>query len=579
MTPKQNLEKWLAYNKLDASLRKELVETAGNETEINERFSAPLAFGTGGLRGIIRAGTNGMNIYTVRQATQGLANLINKNERGTDILQSAAIAYDSRLYSDVFAREAAAVLAANGIKAYIFPELRPTPMLSFAVRYLNATAGIVITASHNPAKYNGYKAYWSDGGQLPPEEADVVYAEMKKVDIFDGVKTLDFEDGISSGIIEYIKPELDGEYYNAVTALSINPETIKNSGLKVVYTPFHGAGNIPVRTVLQRMGLGNLTVVKEQELPDPAFLTVKSPNPEEAEGFKYALKYAVENDADIIIGTDPDSDRVGLLLKNSEGKYDILNGNQIGIILVTYILQGLSGRSQSENGKIPANGAVIKTIVTTGMVNEIAKDYGISVINVLTGFKFIGEKIKRFEQTGEHTYLFGFEESYGYLSGTHARDKDAVNACLLICEAAAYYKLRNETLKEVLGGLYEKYGYYTENLVSVTHEGLSGLEKIKQMMVDLRQNLPEEFAGVKTVTANDYLSSISTCLKTKEKTALPFPKSDVLSFLLEDGTLLTVRPSGTEPKIKAYVMTKGKTAGEAEANKEKYTAAIKALLN
>jgi phosphoglucomutase len=408
---------------------------------------------------------------------------------------------------------------------------------------------------------------------LPPEEADVVYAEMKEVDIFDGVKTSDFESGVSNGLIEYIKPELDGAYYSAVTALSINPEAIKNSGLKVVYTPFHGAGNIPVRTVLQRMGLENLTVVAEQELPDPAFSTVKSPNPEEAEGFKYALKYARETDADIIIGTDPDSDRVGLLLKNSDGEYDILNGNQIGIILVAYILRGLS-----KNGKIPANGAVIKTIVTTGMINGIAKDYEISVINVLTGFKFIGEQIKLFEETGKYTYLFGFEESYGYLSGTHARDKDAVNACLLICEAAAYYKSRGETLKEVLGGLYEKYGYYTEALISITHEGLSGLDKIKRMMVKLRQNLPNEFAGVKTVAANDYLSLMSTDLKTKKKTALPFPKSDVLSFLLEDGTLLTVRPSGTEPKIKAYVMTKGKTAVEAEVNKEKYGAALRALL-
>jgi phosphoglucomutase len=572
MTANQAYEKWLSYDKLDENLKKELISIKDNDSEITERFSVGLEFGTGGLRGIIRAGTNGINIYTVRQATQGLANLIIKT--GVDAMKAGvAIACDSRLYSDNFAKETANVLAANGIKAYIFESLRPTPMLSFAIRHLGTTAGVVVTASHNPAKYNGYKAYWSDGGQLPPNEATVVYNEMQIVDIFNDVKTIDFEEGLNSGLIEIIGKEVDEAYYKAVIALSINPDAMRNSDIKIVYTPFHGAGNIPVRAVLAKMGLKNLTIVKEQELPDPAFPTVKSPNPEEVEGFTIAKKYAYEIGADIIIGTDPDSDRVGLLLKNANNEYEILNGNQIGIVIVNYILQGLK-----QNNKIPANGAIIKTIVTTEMINEIAKDYALTVINVLTGFKFIGEQIKMFEETGKYTYLFGFEESFGYLSGTHARDKDAVNACMLICEAAAYYKQKGKTLKEVLNEAYEKYGYYTEALVSITHEGLAGVEKIKNMMKNIRENLPTNFAGVDVVTAKDYLNTTATEMATGIKTEIPFIKSDVLSFMLKNGTLLTIRPSGTEPKIKAYVMTNGTTNEEAESNKEKFANALKELL-
>ena len=573
MTAVKNYEKWISSPCLDESLKKELLEIRGNEKEIEERFSVSLEFGTGGLRGIIRAGTNGINLHTVRWATQGLSNLIIKT--GADAMKKGvAIAYDSRLYSAEFAAESARVLAANGIKAYLFPELAPTPLLSFAIRELSAIAGIVITASHNPAKYNGYKAYWSDGGQLPPEEADVVYAEMGRVDIFDDVKLVDFSEGLKSGLIEYIKPEVNEAYYNAILALSINKDAVKNSDIKVVYTPFHGAGNIPVRAVLGKIGLKNLTVVKEQELPDPAFSTVKSPNPEESEGFTIARKYAAEIDADIIIGTDPDSDRVGLLLKNKNCEYEILNGNQIGIILVNYILQG-----RKKNNAIPENGVVVKTIVTTNMIYELAKEYGISVVNVLTGFKFIGEQIKMFEETGKHAYLFGFEESYGYLSGTHARDKDAVNAAMLICEAAAFYKEQGKTLKEVLDEIYEKYGYYNEHQISITHEGLSGVEKIKKMMSDLREKLPTEFAGVKNIESRDYQALTITDMNTMKKAPLDFVKSNVLSFLLSDGTLLTIRPSGTEPKIKAYIMTKGKTPEETAENVEKYSAAVKELLN
>ena len=566
-------EKWVSSPSLDESLRNELIEIKGNQAEIEERFSVSLEFGTGGLRGIIRAGTNGMNIHTVRWATQGLSNLIIKT--GADAMKKGvAIAYDSRLYSKEFAAEAAAVFAANGIKAFLFPELSPTPLLSFAVRELGAIAGVVVTASHNPAKYNGYKAYWSDGGQLPPEEADIVYAEMNKVDIFCDVKTIEFSEGMKNGLIEYVSQDVNEAYYKAILELSINKDAIKNTDISVVYTPFHGAGNIPVREILKRVGLKNITVVKEQELPDPAFSTVKSPNPEDPDGFYLAIDYAKKVDADIIIGTDPDSDRVGLLLKNKASEYEILNGNQIGIILVNYILQG-----RKKNNAIPENGVVVKTIVTTNMIYELAKEYNISVINVLTGFKFIGEQIKMFEETGKYTYLFGFEESYGYLSGTHARDKDAINAAMLICEAAAFYKEKGKTLKEVLDEIYKKYGYYNETQLAITHEGITGAEKIKKMMAEIRENLPWEFSGVKCVEARDYLSLTITDMNSMTKAPLDFAKSNVLSFLLTDGTVLTIRPSGTEPKIKAYVMTKGKTPEEMEENMNKYTIAMKGLLN
>ena len=573
MTALENYEKWLSSPNLDASLNAELIDIKGNEAEIKERFSVSLEFGTGGLRGIIRAGTNGMNIHTVRWATQGLSNLIIKNGEAA-MKKGVAIAYDPRLYSKEFAAEAATVLAANGIKAYLFPELSPTPLLSFAVRELSAIAGIVITASHNPAKYNGYKAYWSDGGQLPPEEADIVYAEMNNVDIFTDVKTVDFSKGLKSGLIEYISNDVNEAYYKEILKLSINKDAIKNTEIKVVYTPFHGAGNIPVREVLKRAGLKDITVVKEQEMPDPVFSTVESPNPENPEGFYIARKYAKEIDADIIIGTDPDSDRVGLLLKNKNSEYEILNGNQIGIILVNYILQG-----RKKNNAIPENGVVVKTIVTTDMIYELAREYNISVINVFTGFKFIGEQIKMFEETGKHTYLFGFEESYGYLSGTHARDKDGINAAMLICEATAFYKEQGKTLKEVLDEIYEKYGYYNENQVAITYEGVSGASKIKSIMSDIRANLPKEFVGAKCVEVRDYLESVIIDMNDFSKKTLDFPKSNVLSFLIEDGTLLIIRPSGTEPKIKAYIMTKGKTPAETEEKIVRYSEIVKDLLN
>lgn len=564
MNTRENFLKWLNNENLDENLKKELEAIKNDENEIEERFSTCLEFGTAGLRGIIRAGTNGMNIYTVGQATQGLANLIIKN--GEEAMKKGvAIGCDSRIGSDLFAKVSACVLAANKIKVYLFESLRPTPMLSFAIRHLETIAGIVITASHNPKEYNGYKAYWSDGAQLPPPEAKIVYDQMQKVDIFTDVKSADFDEAVKSGIIEIIGKEVDEAYYKDVMALSINPDVFKTTPLKVIYTPFHGTGNIPVREVLKRMGLKNVTVVKEQELPDGNFPTVKAPNPEYSEGFKIAIDYAKKENADIIVGTDPDADRVGLLLKNKDGEYEILNGNQIGIVIVKYILDGLKA-----SGKLPENGAIIKSIVTTNMIKPIADDYGAEVIDVLTGFKFIGEQIKNFEKTGEKTYLFGFEESFGYLSGTHARDKDAVNATLLLCEAAAFYMEKGKTLKEVLDDLYEQYGYYTEKTISVSHEGLAGIKKIKGMMEDFIKNPPLKFAGIKVEKINDYVNRTVTNVKTGEKKTLDLPSSNVLSFELEDKTLLTFRPSGTEPKIKAYVMTLGKTVEEAEMNKEKY---------
>ena len=568
MNTKENYSKWLNYEGLCDSYRAELEKIKDDENEIAERFSTNLEFGTAGLRGIIRAGTNGMNIYTVAQATQGLSNLIVKN--GEEAMKKGvAIAYDSRICADLFAKVSAQVLAANNIQVYLYESLRPTPMLSFAIKHLKTTAGIVITASHNPKEYNGYKAYWSDGAQLPPPEAEVVYSEMQKIDIFDGVKKMDFDKAVESGIIKIIGKDVDEAYYSAVMNLSINPDVLKNTDLKVVYTPFHGTGNIPVRTVLERMGLKNVTVVKEQELPDGNFPTVKAPNPEYAEGFDIAVSYAKKINADIIVGTDPDADRTGVMLKNSSGEYEILNGNQIGIVIVSYILDCMKKR-----GTLPKNGAIIKSIVTTNMIKPIAKDYGVEVIDVLTGFKFIGEQIKLFEETKSNTYLFGFEESYGYLSGTHASDKDAVNASMLICEAAAFYMEQGKTLKEVLDALYEKYGYYTEKTISVSHEGLSGIKKIKGIMEDLSKNSPCEFAGVKVVKVIDYNNQVVTDILTGDKKKIELPPSNVLSFELEDGTLLTFRPSGTEPKIKAYVMTLGKTPELAEENKEKYANAM-----
>jgi len=479
--------------------RVELEKLKDNETEKKDRFYRSLEFGTGGLRGVIGLGLNRMNSYIIARATQGLANQLKKtNPEGTEL--SVTIAYDSRHKSDEFAKTAACVLAANGIKAYIFSELKPVPELSFSVLYKKATAGIAVTASHNPAKYNGYKVYGSDGAQLNPELASIVLEEIEKTPVFGGAKLIDFDEGVKSGLIEIMGDEVEEEYLNIVQKCCLNPELVKEKGneLKFVYTPFHGTGNKPVRKILNRIGFENVIIVKEQENPDGAFPTVASPNPENKESFEIAIRYAKENNADLIIGTDPDADRVGILVRNEEGEYIVLTGNQTGVLLTEYILS-----MRKEKGTLPEDGYVVKTIVTTNITKEICDFYGVEMKDVLTGFKFIGEKIKESEETGKGTYLFGFEESYGSLAGTYAKDKDAVAASMLIAEMALYYREKGLNLYDQLMNIYKKYGFYEEFVTSVTMEGIEGIEKIKSIMEDVRKNPPKSIGGKKVIAVRD----------------------------------------------------------------------------
>ncbi len=549
--------RWI--NEADPETVAELESIKDDDAEIKDRFYKTLEFGTAGLRGVLGAGINRMNEYVVGQATQGLANqLIKTNGKDADL--SVVIAYDSRHKSDVFAKEAAQILAANGIKVYLFEELKPVPELSFSIRYLKTTAGIAITASHNPAKYNGYKAYGSDGAQLNPELAAIVLDEIGKTDIFTGVKKMDFEQAIDQGMIVMIGDEVEEAYLDEVQKQCVNPELAKEKGdtLKFVYTPFHGAGNKPVRKILKRIGFNNVVVVKEQELPDGDFPTVESPNPENKEGFKLAIGYAKECGADLIVGTDPDSDRVGILVKNDKGEYVTFTGNQVGTLLSEYILSALA-----EKNAVPKDGYIVKTIVTTNIIQAICDAYGIEMKEVLTGFKFIGEKIKESEETGIGTYIFGFEESYGYLKGTYARDKDAVVATMLIAEMALYYQENGTSIFEQMDNIYKKYGYYKEEVVSVTLEGIEGLAKIKSTMDRLRENPPEMVAGKKVIAVRDYLTSERVDKMTGEKSGILLPKSNVIYLELEDQNNFIIRPSGTEPKIKLYCLMKGETEEEA----------------
>ncbi len=527
-------EKWLIY--ADENTKNELLHIS--EDEKKDRFYRDLEFGTGGLRGVIGAGNNRMNIYTVRKATQGLANEIiscNLQEKGV------VIAYDSRNMSDIFAKECAKVLRGNGIKVYLFESLRPTPELSFAVRHLGCGRGVVITASHNPKQYNGYKVYGEDGGQVPPSVADKIYESISTLDIFKDVKVSDKEDW------QIIGEEVDKAYISSVKEQSLNINIPKE--LKVVYTPLHGSGNMPVRRILKEIGIENVFVVPEQEKPDGNFSTVKSPNPEDADALKIAMEYAKEISADVVIGTDPDSDRVGVALKNDDGEYVTINGNQTGSLLLEFILR--------KQNNLSSNAEVVKTIVTTELVQAIADAYNVKVKNVLTGFKFIGEEIKRLEDTGDGEFLFGLEESYGYLKGTYARDKDAVVASMLICEMVADYKNNNMTLFEGLKTLYKTYGYFKESLNTATLEGMQGASKIKEIMKNIRENPPADIFGHKVVEVKDYSKGIEG-----------LPKSDVLKFILTDGWL-AVRPSGTEPKIKFYfgIKTENEALAEVEINK------------
>ena len=549
--------RWI--NEADPETVAELESIKDDDAEIKDRFYKTLEFGTAGLRGVLGAGINRMNEYVVGQATQGLANqLIKTNGKDADL--SVVIAYDSRHKSDVFAKEAAQILAANGIKVYLFEELKPVPELSFSIRYLKTTAGIAVTASHNPAKYNGYKAYGSDGAQLNPELATIVLDEIGKTDIFTGVKKMDFEQAIDQGMIVMIGDEVEEAYLDEVQKQCVNPELAKEKGdtLKFVYTPFHGAGNKPVRKILKRIGFNNVVVVKEQELPDGDFPTVESPNPENKEGFKLAIGYAKECGADLIVGTDPDSDRVGILVKNDKGEYVTFTGNQVGTLLSEYILSALA-----EKDAVPKDGYIVKTIVTTNIIQAICDAYGIEMKEVLTGFKFIGEKIKESEETGIGTYIFGFEESYGYLKGTYARDKDAVVATMLIAEMALYYQENGTSVFEQMDNIYKKYGYYKEEVVSVTLEGIEGLAKIKSTMDRLRENPPEMVAGKKVIAVRDYLTSERVDKLTGEKSEILLPKSNVIYLELEDQNNFIIRPSGTEPKIKLYCLMKGETEEEA----------------
>lgn len=576
MDYKESYELWLNAPYFDDATKQELESIKDDEKEIKERFHKALEFGTGGLRGIIGAGTNRMNIYTVRKATQGLSNFILKQEGNVKDM-GVAIAYDSRRMSAEFADQAALVLCGNGIKTYVFGELHTVPELSFAVRHLGCIAGIVITASHNPPEYNGYKAYWSDGAQIPYPKDEAIIAEVEAVENFESILVADKDEAINSGLYNIIGEEVDAEFVKNVVAQTINKDVIDKMAdkLTIVYTPLHGTGNKPVRRVLNELGYKNVHVVKEQELPDPNFSTISSPNPEDPKAFCLALELAKKHNADIIIGTDPDADRMGAFgaVKNSNGNYVILTGNMTGVLLTEYILSQKKAKNE-----LPANGAVISTIVSTDMTKEIAKKYGVEYFEVLTGFKYIGEKMKQFEDTGSHEYLFGFEESYGCLAGTYARDKDAVLATMLICELAAYYKTRDMSLYEGLIELHEKYGYYTESIESITLKGIEGLENIKKIMASLRENPPKDICGINVVEVKDYASGVVKNMRTGEESSTGLPKSNVLYYVLEDGSWFCVRPSGTEPKIKVYFGTKA-DSGEAanEKNENLITATMKII--
>lgn len=571
----ENYKQWLEDDYFDSETKAELKSIENNEKEIEERFYKNLDFGTGGLRGIIGAGTNRMNIYTVSKATQGLANYILKQgDEGKKM--GVAIAYDSRRMSPEFAETAALVLNGNGIKAYLFDELRPTPVLSFAVRHLGCTAGIVVTASHNPPEYNGYKVYWADGGQVPsPRDAEII-DEVNAVSDFHMIKKANKDEAQKDGLLNIIGKEVDEEYDKNVLAQRINPDIIKTVGetLKIVYTPLHGTGNKPVRRILEAAGFKNVNVVPEQELPDSEFSTVGYPNPEDPKAFTLALNLADKIDADIIVGTDPDADRVGAVVKNKNGEYVVLSGNMTGVLLTEYILS-----QKKEMGKLPENGAVISTIVSTDMTKVIAESYNVDYFEVLTGFKYIGEKIKQFEESGSHQYLFGFEESYGCLAGTYARDKDAVVATMLICELAAFYKTRGMSLYEGVMEIYKKYGFYKEIIKSITLKGIEGIANMKKIMDTLRSSTPAEIDGAKVIEARDYKSSICKNVLTGEETKITLPVSNVLYYVLDNGTWFCVRPSGTEPKIKIYFGSNAKSEEEVQAKLESASSGIMKIID
>lgn len=564
---------WLENDYFDQKTKEELKGIEGNNAEIEDRFYKDLEFGTGGLRGVIGAGTNRMNIYTVRKATQGLANFI-KKQGGEK--KGVAIAYDSRFMSPEFADVAALCLAANGIKAYVFDELRPTPELSFALRTLGCISGIVVTASHNPPEYNGYKVYWEDGAQVTAPKDKEIIDEVKAVTDYADVLTMDKEAAMAAGLYQVIGSEIDDAYMVELKKQIIHPEVIQEMAddIKIVYTPFHGTGNKPVRRVLSELGFKHVYVVPEQELPDPEFTTLDYPNPEDPKAFTLALKLAKEKHADIVMATDPDADRLGIYaLDTKSGEYVPFTGNMSGMLIAEYIL-----RERTATGTMPANPAMVKTIVTTNMADPIAADYHVKLIEVLTGFKYIGEQIKLFEETGSNNYVFGLEESYGCLAGTHARDKDAVVAVMCLCEVAAWCKKHGLTLWDKMVELYEKYGYFKEDLYTITLKGIDGSKQIGEMMDKLRKNPPAEFGDLKVINVRDYATGITKELATGKESPTGLPESNVLYFDLTNDSWCCARPSGTEPKIKFYMGVKGTSLEDAKARNEKLTEELKAVI-
>ena len=567
---KKNYEYWCTSPIFDDATKAELKSLEGNEDEIFDRFYRELEFGTGGLRGVIGAGTNRMNFYTVGKATQGLANFINKQGAAA---KGVAIAFDSRRMSPEFADTAACVLAANGIKAYIFDSLRPTPELSFALRTLGCTAGIVVTASHNPPEYNGYKVYWEDGAQITaPKDAQII-GEVNAIKDYAEIKKMTTEEAKAAGLYEVIGKEIDDKYMEALKKLVLHPEAIKQmaSSLKIVYTPLHGTGNVPVRRVLKELGFEQVTVVPEQELPDGNFPTVSYPNPEDKKAFALALDLAKKVDADLVLATDPDADRLGVYAKDTKtGEYKVFTGNMSGMLICEYEMS-----QKKALGILPANGALVTTIVSSNMAQAVAKEYGMKFIECLTGFKYIGEQIKFFEQTGSNEYVFGFEESYGCLVGTHARDKDAVVAVMALCEAAAYYKTQGITLWDQMLNIYNKYGYYKEDLFTMTFKGADGAKKMQDMMDAYRKNTPKQVGAYKVLRLRDYKNDVITDLATGETAPTGLPKSNVLYFELENDAWFCVRPSGTEPKIKFYAGIKGTSLEDSAKKLDDLMEAIK----
>lgn len=555
----------------DPDLKQELISVADDSEGINDRFYRNLEFGTGGLRGVIGAGTNRMNIYTVRRATQGFADYINE----AFDKPSVAIAYDSRIKSDVFAKAAAGVFAANGIHVYIYGELMPTPMLSFAVRELNCQAGVMVTASHNPSKYNGYKAYGADGCQLNLTDAETVIKKVNALDMFDGVKHIKFDDAVESGMVEYIGQSVIDKFYENVLAQGLNTNLVADSGLKVVYTPLNGTGNKPVRHILNKIGIKNVIVVPEQEMPDGNFTTCPYPNPEIREALELGLKLCDEVKPDLLLATDPDCDRVGIAVPDENGDYVLFSGNEVGAMLLEYICS-----ERTRQGTMPKNPITVKTIVTTDIIKKIAEKYGVELIEVLTGFKFIGEQIGILEKQGEEDrFIFGYEESYGYLAGNYVRDKDAVNASMLICEMAAFYRTKGISLIQARENMYKTYGVYYHTQQSFTFEGKAGMEKMNSIMENLRKNYVAEIGGLKVILFEDYLEGISKNVETGKITEIKLPKSNVLVFGLTDGAKVIIRPSGTEPKIKAYYTAIGETQSDAQALEKKLAESFSKLIN